>query len=133
MLKLQQLCSYFSRLCLVQSLQGRELWREGHEVQKLLHSASLGYSTTPHLPDHKQFNTHTHTPQPEPLPTELPTYRSSKRVFKAKDPHRETGLFKSVLLKMWSLDQQHQRHLGNLLEVQILKPHQDLLNQKLWG
>ena len=31
-----------------------------------------------------------------------------------------------------SLDQRHQYHLSNLLEVQILGPQLDLLNQKLW-
>ena len=31
-----------------------------------------------------------------------------------------------------SLDQQHQYHLSNLLEVQILGPQLDLPNQKLW-
>ena len=38
----------------------------------------------------------------------------------------------SVVLKVCSLDQQHQYYLSNLVEVQILGPQLDLLNQKLW-
>ena len=28
-----------------------------------------------------------------------------------------------MVLKVWSLDQQEQHHLGNLFEMQILRPH----------
>ena len=38
----------------------------------------------------------------------------------------------SVVLKVCSLDQQHQYYLSNLVEVQVLRPQLDLLNQKLW-
>ena len=39
------------------------------------------------------------------------------------------GSFQALVLKVWSLHQQHQ-HPGSLLEIQVLEP-QDLLGQKL--
>ena len=41
----------------------------------------------------------------------------------------------TVVLKVWTLDQQHQQQPRNMLEMQILRPTVDLENPKIctWG
>ena len=41
------------------------------------------------------------------------------------------GLARVVVLKVWSMDQQHQGQMGTCLKCKFLGPCKDLLNQKL--
>lgn len=64
----------------------------------------------------------------------LPTYYKEQNTVPKRDA-RSPGWFwmRSVVLRVWSLDQQHEHHLGTGYKWEVLVSTLNLLNRKLWG